>query len=80
MSKEAIAIVALTVTLALAAGGFLVQTGRLVERVEGQTKQIDVLTTKVEALTLDLNGTRLEMLRLMASHTEPRTSRPAPIR
>ena len=72
MSKETIAILALTVTLAIAAAGFLVQTGRLVERVEGQTKQIDALTAKVDALTLDLNGTRLEMLRLMTSHTEPR--------
>ena len=72
MSKEAIAILALTVTLAIAAAGFLVQTGRLVERVDGLVKRFDDMAAKQDALALDLNGTRLEMLRLMTSHTEPR--------
>jgi hypothetical protein len=54
---------------AVFAGGM--QIGTLTERMEAQIKQIETMTEKLDALTDDFNGTRLEMMRLFASHTEP---------
>ena len=67
MSKEAIAIVALGLSLIAAVFGFGVRIGTLTERIETQSKQID-------ALSADFNGTRVEILRLLGSHLE-RTDR-----
>ena len=71
MSKELIAAVALGLSLigAIFAGG--TRIGTLTERIENQTKQIDDLDDKIDALSIDLNGTRLELMRLMTSHLEP---------
>ena len=67
MSKEAIAIGALGLSLIAAVFGFGVRIGTLTERIETQSKQID-------ALSSDFNGTRAEILRLLGSHLE-RTTR-----
>ena len=75
MTKELIAVLALGLTLvsAIFAGG--VRLGTLTERVSMQTKQIDKLTSTVEALSVDFNGTRLEIMQLMSSHIDPRRTR-----
>ena len=66
MSKELLAIVGLTVSLIAAVFGFGMRIGTLTERVESQTKQLDGMMQKMDALTADFNGTRLEMMRLLA--------------
>lgn len=69
MSKELLAIVGLTVSLIAAVFGFGMRIGTLTERVESQTKQLDGMVNKMDALTADFNGTRLEMMRLLARQT-----------
>ena len=56
MSKELIAILALTVTLITALVSAVFSYGRLSERVDTQTKQIDSLTDEVKALNAHLIG------------------------
>ena len=72
MTKEAVAIIALGLSLIAAVFGFGVRIGTLTERIETQSKQLDQLGGKVDALVTDFNGTRLELMRLMTSHVEPR--------
>ena len=77
MSKELIAALAfgLAMISAIFAGGMRI--GTLTERLETQTKQLDMVIRKVDSIGMDLNGTRLELLRLMNDHTDktPRTER-----
>lgn len=56
MSKELIAILALTVTLIMGLIGAVFSYGRLSERVDTQTKQIDSLAAEVKALNGHLIG------------------------
>jgi uncharacterized protein involved in cysteine biosynthesis len=56
MSKELIAILALTVTLITGLIGAVFSYGRLSERVDVQTIQIDGLTSEVKALNAHLIG------------------------
>lgn len=67
MSKEIVAIIGLTLSLIAAVFGFGMRVGTLTERVESQTKQLDGMMNKMDALTVDFNGTRLEMMRLLAA-------------
>ena len=54
MSKELIAVAALTVTLIGAVFAFGLRIGTLTERVETQTKQIDRLTQEIQAVNAGL--------------------------
>jgi hypothetical protein len=71
MSKEIFAILGLGLTLVAAVFGFGVRIGTLTERIEAQSKQLDAMAQKFDALTVDFNGSRLEMLRALAGHIEP---------
>jgi len=50
MTKEMIAIIACGVSLIAAVYGFGMRIGALTERVEAQTKQIELLTTDLRAI------------------------------
>lgn len=50
MTKEAVAIVALGLSLIVAVFGFGVRIGTLAARIDAQTKQIDGLTAEVKAI------------------------------
>ena len=67
MTKELIASLVAMVALLGTLAGVTYSYGQLTERVEASRVQIAVLTSKVEALSLDLNGTRLEIMRLLTS-------------
>ena len=69
MSKELIAILALTVTLITGLISAVFSYGRLSERVDVQTKQIDSLTAEVKAL----NGHLIGYVQLHRDTPAPRT-------
>ena len=50
MSKELLAIIGLTLSLIAAVFGFGVRIGTLTERVEAQTKQLELLGTDLRAI------------------------------
>lgn len=68
MTGSLVAIIGLTLTLIAAVFGFGLRIGTLTERVETQSRQIEALGGKVDSLTVDFNGTRLEIMRLLGSH------------
>ena len=57
---------------AIAIGGTIFAAGQRVgdlnRTIVMQGQQLASLTTKVDSLTLDLNGTRLELMRVLSSH------------
>lgn len=68
MTKPLFANIGALIALLLALIGAIYSYGQLTERVEMQSKQIEMLTTKMDALSTDFNGTRLEMMRLLSAH------------
>ena len=70
MTGSLVAIIGLTLTLIAAVFGFGMRIGTLTERVETQSRQIESLGGKVDALNVDFNGTRLEIMRLVGSHLQ----------
>lgn len=75
MSKELVAIAALTFTLLGSVYTFGVKVGALTAQVQQQTTQIDRMTAAMADLTRDLQGTRLELMRIIGGHVEPAVRR-----
>jgi hypothetical protein len=72
MSREQLAALVAAVTLIgviFAAGQ---RMGTLTAEVGQQRIQIATMSDKLDALTLDVAGTRVEVMRLLTSHVEPR--------
>ena len=67
MSNALIAALVGMTTLLAAFGGVVYSYGQMAERVAVTSQQLEVLTGKVEALSLDVSGGRLEVMRLLAS-------------
>ena len=68
MTGQLVAIVGLAVSLIAAVFGFGLRLGTLSERVDQQTKQVTVQQETIKSLSVDLQGTRLEITRWMAGH------------
>ena len=74
MTKEqigfAVSLVALIVTLIGVIFSAGQRIGVLTTTVENQAHQVEALSKKVDALTADFSGSRLEIMRLLASHLD----------
>lgn len=66
MTKEAVAILALGLSLIAAVFGFGVRIGTLTERIEAQSKQLDSFSTELRAINS-------AFITWAGSHTEPPT-------
>ena len=67
MTKEMLAVLGFVLTLVAAVFAFGLRIGTLTERVEAQTKQIELLSGRVESLSDDWAGSRVEMMRILAA-------------
>ena len=78
MSKELVAALALGFSLiaSVFAGG--IRIGTLTAQIETQGKQIDGMAGKLEALSLDVAGQRLEVMRILGAHLDPQPVRRTP--
>ena len=76
MNKEGIAAIVSALALIGVIFGAGQRMGAQATEMENQRIQIEKLSEKIDALTNDFNGTRLEIMRLLGSHIDPPARRP----